>query len=226
MKILDAVNHRFISFYQFWYKFIIGDDWIIAVTIMWSLLAMYSITPLAVDVWYAMPLLVTFLLVWSLNRAFLQYDNKRKDPTKHSRNLLAETYRLGTLILIIVTVPYDLALAKYGYLGSELAGVLILFSVLNISIVMAVSVLLVLLLKERPLLRALTAGVATLLLMQRVRPHILTVAKTIGTQSLVTIWMICLGCVLLTGVCLALVVGRTQIATAWRAVRQSLLNSP
>ena len=55
-------------FLRFWYDFIIGDDWAIAVGVVGGLALTAVLARRGVDAWWLMPLAVTVLLAISLWR--------------------------------------------------------------------------------------------------------------------------------------------------------------
>jgi membrane protein implicated in regulation of membrane protease activity len=58
-----------IAFLRFWYDFIIGDDWLIAVGIVAAIALTALIADQGLDAWWVMPLAVVALLAGSLRRA-------------------------------------------------------------------------------------------------------------------------------------------------------------
>ena len=59
-------------FLHFWYDFIVGDDWAIAVGVVVSLALTAVLARRGVDAWWLMPLAVTVLLAVSLWREVRQ----------------------------------------------------------------------------------------------------------------------------------------------------------
>jgi hypothetical protein len=57
------------AFGRFWYRFIVGDDWMIAASIVVGLLAVLVLHRLGVDAWWLMHPLVVATLTLSLWRA-------------------------------------------------------------------------------------------------------------------------------------------------------------
>jgi hypothetical protein len=57
------------GFLAFWYDFVIGDDWLIAVGVVAGLAVTYALSRTAVPVWWLLPLLLAGLLPLSLWRA-------------------------------------------------------------------------------------------------------------------------------------------------------------
>jgi hypothetical protein len=61
---------RLKSFGAFWYDFIIGDDWLVAVLVVAGLALTAILTHVArVNAWWALPVFVFAALAWSLHRA-------------------------------------------------------------------------------------------------------------------------------------------------------------
>jgi len=60
---------RLRAFGAFWYDFVIGDDWVIAVGIVIALLGTYLLSRAAVAAWWLLPLFVAVVLPVSLWRA-------------------------------------------------------------------------------------------------------------------------------------------------------------
>ena len=57
------------TFGKFWYDFVIGDDWRLALGVTLSITLVYATTHELVDAWWLLPLGVTALLGLSLNHA-------------------------------------------------------------------------------------------------------------------------------------------------------------
>ena len=60
---------RIRAFAAFWYDFVVGDDWLIAVGVVTTLALTYLLSRAAVPAWWLMPLSVVVLLPLSLWRA-------------------------------------------------------------------------------------------------------------------------------------------------------------
>ena len=56
------------AFCWFWYDFIVGDDWVIAVGVLCTLLVTRRLLRLEINAWWLMPLAVVALLALSLWR--------------------------------------------------------------------------------------------------------------------------------------------------------------
>lgn len=57
------------NFFVFWYDFVIGDDWMVAVGIALALAATYAVARTSVSAWWIVPGSVAVILPWSLWRA-------------------------------------------------------------------------------------------------------------------------------------------------------------
>jgi hypothetical protein len=62
------VAARIRAFAAFWYDFIVGDDWVVAVGVAVSLLLTYGLSRTAVPAWWLLPLVLALLLPLSLWR--------------------------------------------------------------------------------------------------------------------------------------------------------------
>jgi hypothetical protein len=60
---------RIRAFAAFWYDFVVGDDWLIAVGVAISLALTYVLSRTAVPAWWLLPLALVLLLPLSLWRA-------------------------------------------------------------------------------------------------------------------------------------------------------------
>jgi hypothetical protein len=63
------VKARLRAFGAFWYNFVIGDDWRIAVGVVGALAITYAISRTSVPSWWVLPVAVALLLAFSLWRA-------------------------------------------------------------------------------------------------------------------------------------------------------------
>jgi hypothetical protein len=63
------MGSRLRAFGAFWYDFVIGDDWVIAVGIVLALAGTYLLHQAGVPAWWLLPLSVVILLPASLWRA-------------------------------------------------------------------------------------------------------------------------------------------------------------
>ena len=57
------------TFGRFWWDFIVGDDWVLAVGVVAGLGATALLAHGDVAAWWVMPLVVAVTLAWSLRRA-------------------------------------------------------------------------------------------------------------------------------------------------------------
>ena len=57
------------AFGRFWYRFIVGDDWVIAATVVVTLLVIALLLRAGVQAWWLMPVVVIAVLGLSLRRA-------------------------------------------------------------------------------------------------------------------------------------------------------------
>jgi hypothetical protein len=60
---------RIKSFGAFWYDFVIGDDWRVAVGVVAALLITWAVSTSTVSSWWVAPVIVALLLPFSLWRA-------------------------------------------------------------------------------------------------------------------------------------------------------------
>ena len=58
-----------VGFGRFWYHFIIGDDWTVAVAVAVALVVTAVLVSLHVNAWWLMPVVVVAMLGVSLRRA-------------------------------------------------------------------------------------------------------------------------------------------------------------
>jgi hypothetical protein len=63
------VTDRIRAFAAFWYDFVVGDDWLIALGVVISLALTYLLSRTAVPAWWLLPLVLAVLLPLSLWRA-------------------------------------------------------------------------------------------------------------------------------------------------------------
>lgn len=57
------------AFFAFWYDFIVGDDWQVAVGVIVALAATAALAHAGVPIWWLMPVAAIALLGFSLTRA-------------------------------------------------------------------------------------------------------------------------------------------------------------
>jgi len=63
------VADRIRAFAAFWYDFVVGDDWLIALGVVIGLALTYLLSRTAVPAWWLLPLALAVLLPLSLWRA-------------------------------------------------------------------------------------------------------------------------------------------------------------
>jgi hypothetical protein len=63
------MGERIRGFAAFWYEFVVGDDWVIAVGVVISLAVTYALSRTTVPAWWLLPLVLAVLLPFSLWRA-------------------------------------------------------------------------------------------------------------------------------------------------------------
>jgi hypothetical protein len=56
------------NFFLFWYDFIVGDDWVIAVGVVIALIVTGLLVQLGLNAWWVMPAAVAALLAASIRR--------------------------------------------------------------------------------------------------------------------------------------------------------------
>jgi hypothetical protein len=66
---MTAVLARLRAFARFWYDFVVGDDWRVAVGVAAALAATYGMSRTSVPAWWILPVVVVVLLPLSLWRA-------------------------------------------------------------------------------------------------------------------------------------------------------------
>ena len=60
---------RLKAFGAFWYDFIVGDDWRVAVCVVAALAITFGVSKSSVPAWWILPAAVALVLPWSLWRA-------------------------------------------------------------------------------------------------------------------------------------------------------------
>lgn len=61
--------HYVRSFFEFWYDFIVGDDWMVAAAVVVTLAVLIGLAHAHVQAWWLLPLVVVLTLGGSLLRA-------------------------------------------------------------------------------------------------------------------------------------------------------------
>jgi hypothetical protein len=59
----------FKNFFAFWYDFIVGDDWTVAVGVAVALAVTYAVARTSVSAWWIVPSAVVVIFPWSLWRS-------------------------------------------------------------------------------------------------------------------------------------------------------------
>jgi hypothetical protein len=62
------VSARVKAFFAFWYDFVVGDDWTVAVGVVIALAVTYAVTRTTLPAWWIVPVAVGLLLPMSLLR--------------------------------------------------------------------------------------------------------------------------------------------------------------
>jgi hypothetical protein len=60
---------RLKAFGAFWYDFVVGDDWRVAVFVVAALAITFAVSKSSVPAWWIVPAAVALVLPWSLWRA-------------------------------------------------------------------------------------------------------------------------------------------------------------
>jgi hypothetical protein len=60
---------RLRAFGAFWYDFVVGDDWLVAVAVVLGLALTAVLVKVGVPSWWLLPVVVLLVLPWSLWRA-------------------------------------------------------------------------------------------------------------------------------------------------------------
>jgi hypothetical protein len=63
------VIKRLRAFGAFWYDFVVGDDWRVAVAVVLALAVTAGLAQAGLPAWWVLPLAVVLVLPWSLWRA-------------------------------------------------------------------------------------------------------------------------------------------------------------
>jgi uncharacterized membrane protein len=66
---MRTLTKRLRSFGAFWYDFVVGDDWRVAVVVVLALAVTFGVSKTSVAAWWIMPLAVVLILPASLWRA-------------------------------------------------------------------------------------------------------------------------------------------------------------
>jgi hypothetical protein len=60
---------RLLAFLRFWYDFVVGDDWRVAVGVVTAFAVTYALSSASIAAWWVVPAAVVLLLPFSLWRA-------------------------------------------------------------------------------------------------------------------------------------------------------------
>jgi len=63
---MRTLTQRLRAFGAFWYDFVVGDDWRVAVVVVLALATTYGVSRTSVAAWWIMPLTVAVILPISL----------------------------------------------------------------------------------------------------------------------------------------------------------------
>jgi hypothetical protein len=69
---------RIRAFAAFWYDFVVGDDWRVAVGVVVAFAGTYGLSRVPVPAWWLLPVVVVLVLVFSLRRATRRHDTARE----------------------------------------------------------------------------------------------------------------------------------------------------
>jgi hypothetical protein len=81
------MTRRISAFVAFWYDFIVGDDWRIAIGVVTALALTYGLSNSMVPSWWVLPATVLILLPPNLRRAAL---HRRSGPTSSHTSLTGQ----------------------------------------------------------------------------------------------------------------------------------------
>ncbi|WP_042380463.1 hypothetical protein [Streptacidiphilus melanogenes] len=68
MSVVERAGSALRSFGRFWYDFVVGDDWRVALGVAVALAATWGLTRSGVNAWWLLPVAVALLLALSLFR--------------------------------------------------------------------------------------------------------------------------------------------------------------
>ncbi len=178
-----------VAFYRFWYKFLIGSDWTIAVTVLWSLLAIYSLNRFNVSAWYLLPVLVGLLLGWLLKRAEHAFVSNKQIIILAGKRPI---YFLWFVMTVVVAGPEVLTAVIYRNTGLVLTHVL-LPMVFSFSLIVLAGMAIASVFRRFPVFGSLLAGAAAWLLMQA-QYRLFVLAANITQSSFAEGWLVFVGC--------------------------------
>jgi hypothetical protein len=79
-----GIAARLRAFGDFWYDFVIGDDWLVAAGVVIGLAGTYGLNRAGLTAWWLAPLLIAILLPVSLSRAASGSLLPRRTPVPHT----------------------------------------------------------------------------------------------------------------------------------------------
>lgn len=105
------MTNYFLGFVRFWRHFIVGDDGIIAVTVMWTLLLTWALAKNYSNIWVVVPVCVTVLMTTVIYRRVAKGAVSDVAPTQRSLLQLAVLPFVGvlTIPLVIFRITNDQA---------------------------------------------------------------------------------------------------------------------
>ena len=68
---MNALTKRLKAFGAFWYDFVIGDDWRVAIVVVIALAATFGLSKTSIAAWWLMPVAVALILpitLWQARR--------------------------------------------------------------------------------------------------------------------------------------------------------------
>jgi len=200
-----------INFYHFWYKFIFGGDAAIALTVLWGILAVYSLSTMSINTgWFVLPVIIGVLLIRSLRSALPPQTPQKKKPRKDTTRILT----LWLLVVLIIVVPYDIYYVRQvginpfavttmvspslflSYAQQTGIGLFafnaILPDLILIDVALVIALPMAILSRNRPVLTALCGCLATLLVVQHGVSYALrlaAIASTLAVHSTLFVWL-------------------------------------
>jgi hypothetical protein len=76
---------RISAFFAFWYDFIVGDDWRVAVGVIVALAITYGLSVAAIPAWWVLPAAVVIVLPLSLWRVTRRAGTNRRAAARSTR---------------------------------------------------------------------------------------------------------------------------------------------
>jgi hypothetical protein len=164
------------AFCQFWYHFIVGDQPLIAIMVMWGLLDTYAFVQSYIPAWYLLPLVsaIAFIILF---RQGLQLEKAE---------FLSLAY-IWLPMILTVCLPYAIFRIMTNQLGFEKFWLPL---VLLAALVMAVVFVLKPYFSKYPILVSIVACGASLLIMTIMQPQLLLWVNTIGRSAPSINWVL------------------------------------